>query len=80
MNVRIKPLDWHGMGFFYTAYTILGDYFVSGLDGKWRWYFEDEDPILEGKCEGSEEAAKAAAQADYEARILEALEFIEPDR
>ena len=72
---RIKPLVWTQKGY---AETPFGKYHVvmedwSGQDDFWFVCFAGK-PY--GKCgeHGSEEAAKAAAQADYEARILAALE------
>lgn len=72
---RVKPLDWTKKGY---AETPFGKYHVvmedwSGQDDFWFVCFAGK-PY--GKCgeHGSEVAAKAAAQADYEARILAALE------
>jgi hypothetical protein len=72
---RVKPLVWTQKGY---AETPFGKYHVvmedwSGQDDFWFVCFAGK-PY--GKCgeHGSEEAAKAAAQADYESRILEALE------
>jgi hypothetical protein len=72
---RIKPLVWTQKGY---AETPFGKYLVvredwSGQDDFWFVCFAGK-PY--GKCgeHGSEEAAKAAANADYEARILAALE------
>jgi hypothetical protein len=72
---RVKPLSWTSKGY---AETPFGNYLVvredwSGQDDFWFVCFAGK-PY--GKCgeHGSEEAAKAAAQADYEARILAALE------
>ena len=72
---RVKPLVWTQGGY---AETPFGKYHVvmedwSGQDDFWFVCFAGK-PY--GKCgeHGSEEAAKAAANADYEARILAALE------
>ena len=72
---RVKPLVWTQAG---CAETPFGKYHVlmedwSGQDDFWFVCFAG---MPYGKCgeHGSEEAAKAAAQADYEARILAALE------
>ena len=65
---RVKALDWrpHGMPGT-TARTPFGDYHIGEdlfLGGMW----------LERRKYPSEEAAKAAAQADYESRIRSAIE------
>ena len=73
-RVRVKPLEWHGFSSAFIAYTIIGDYHVSRCGENWHWYFEEQDPYLEGTIAASEETATAAVQADYEARILAALE------
>lgn len=72
---RVRPLDWTKKGY---AETPFGKYHVvmedwSGQDDFWFVCFAGK-PY--GKCgeHASEVAAKAAAQADYEARVLAALE------
>lgn len=65
----VKPLEWHGPDFEdeYWAASIAEKYLIRAPNANGRWlggvggYFQ------------SVEAAKAAAQADYEARILSAL-------
>lgn len=76
-GVRVKQLEWedgkqsavaHGMGFVY--------YIAHDFDG-WRWFRvigKDLNEVSESPSP-TREAAKAAAQADYEARILAALEM-----
>lgn len=71
-NVRVKPLEWDGdeeAGYF--AMGSGAEYLVEPSNNG-SWYYEDEP------CKNSE-AAKAAAQADYTARILSALEVVEDD-
>lgn len=74
VGVRVKPLEWHGFSAAFIAYTIIGDYHVSRCGETWYWCSEEQDPYLEGTSAASEEAAFNAAQADYETRILSALE------
>ena len=76
---KVKPLVWTAKGY---AQTPFGKYLVvredwSGEEDFWFICFAGK-PY--GKCgeHGSEEAAKAAAQADYERRILDALEPGQP--
>ena len=73
-RVRVKPLEWTAKGY---AQTPFGKYLAvredwSGEEDFWFICFAGK-PY--GKCgeHSTEEAAKAAAQADYEARILAAL-------
>lgn len=74
-GVRVSPLVWTAKGY---AQTPFGKYLVvredwSGQEDFWFVCFAGK-PY--GQCgeHSSEEAAKAAAQADYEARILAAIE------
>jgi len=72
---RVKPLVWTSKGY---AETPFGNYLVvredwSGKDDFWFVCFAGK-PYAKCGEHGSEETAKAAAQADYEARILAALE------
>jgi hypothetical protein len=77
--VRVKPLEWgHG-----EAHCPLGVYKIdsgqaSGGGRWWSWALnpDESDPFFmwqNANNADSEEAAKAAAQADFEARILSAL-------
>lgn len=77
--VKVKPLDWKdGRNCECSAETVVGLYEVGFDDGWWAqleggatWDWEpDRDPR---SYEGPD-AAKAAAQADYERRILSALQ------
>ena len=65
MTVKVKPLVWDecGVSGEYNAYKTAS--------GKWRWYLRDIGFLTE--IHPTEEAAKAAAQADYESRILALL-------
>lgn len=66
--VKVKPLDWqheeHGDA---TAQSIVGTYFA---DANGCWSLGGGRPLT---TTGALEAAKAAAQADYEQRIRSAL-------
>lgn len=75
--VRVKPLEWYKPSYSDTlrrADTVLGVYRVwthHEAEGKWFWKVEASIQI---SGEASDEAeAKAAAQADYDARIRSAL-------
>lgn len=69
----VKPLEWENFGLEMWADGIVGRYFISGHNGNWAWSFDDEDSYLHGLHASDEASAKAAAQADYERRILSAL-------
>ena len=82
--VKVKPLVWwetasqnnhtHGAR---CALCALGTYYVhvdGGRHQAWLETFNSNSEIWCGEVCGSVDAAKAAAQADYEARILAALE------
>lgn len=77
LAVRVKPLEWeyHPVGAM-AADTVGISYIIDtrGSDRprflKWPGAFAPDVETLE--------SAKAAAQADYEERILSALEFIAP--
>lgn len=78
-RVKVKPLEWvDGRNCECSAETVVGMYEVGFDDGWWAqleggvtWDWEpDQDPrSYEGPG-----AAKAAAQADFDRRILSALE------
>lgn len=75
MGVRVKPLVWEPR---YnkegeTARTILGHYTLREVGVRIMLYFSG---MADPRCDGfvTIDAAKAAAQADYEARILSAIE------
>ncbi|MGR9130820.1 hypothetical protein [Rhizobium leguminosarum] len=74
--VKVKPLEWNAPDSWNLANTVLGTYVVrpclaTNFTGQFLMCRPgDEDSVLFP----SEDAAKAAAQADYEQRILSALE------
>lgn len=73
--VAVKPLEW--MVFCSnsgncSANTALGEYVIQSEDELWIVYRPHED-AQHGKGHDTLEAAKAAAQADYERRVLSAL-------
>lgn len=73
--VRVKPLEWHrdvakSLGASWAVWKYkspLGD-----RPEEWLWQSMDIAPHRSGSA-GTREAAKAAAQADFEARIMSAL-------
>ena len=73
-TVKVKPLEWSEddcaeiMGLRY----LLCD--PSTADETNGWYVLEETTNTLIEADGSPEAAKAAAQADYEARILSAID------
>ena len=78
-RVRVKPLEWRSIGRDRVAETMIGEYVVSldvfqvgGTAYLWvagQVYGDDHHSEHKNMYE-----AKAAAQADYEARILAALD------
>lgn len=74
-GVQVKPLVWTSKGY---AQTPFGKYLVAREDwsGQEDFWFVCVAGKPYGKCgeHSSAKAAKAAAQADYEARILAAIE------
>lgn len=75
-GVKVKQLEWVETEFYMSADTEIGGYYAylldEHLDQSWRCIDLDGDPIGQFK---DIESAKAAAQADYEKRILNALEL-----
>lgn len=72
---RVKPLVWEDTGETWSRCdSIAGEYFIAGHQGSYAWSVNDDDAWHHGEHVESMEAAKAAAQADYDARILGALE------
>ncbi|MER9196404.1 hypothetical protein NKI13_24485 [Mesorhizobium australicum] len=71
VSVKAKDLKWreNPLGNF-VAETIVGQYFVFKEDGVWNWVVVD---ISAWRNFPSPEAAKAAAQADFNARILSSI-------
>lgn len=85
-SVKVKPLVWADLGDRYDLIALPDPYQILGTNGGSG---APDDPLIEFKnfrvfdpfmarCVGSKyetlEQAKAAAQADYERRILSALE------
>ena len=77
VGVKVKPLEWgkSSIGERDKAQTVVGSYFIGDpAPGSYNVLFDnDQITALLTVCP-SLEAAQAAAQADYEARILSALE------
>jgi hypothetical protein len=69
LNVSVKPLEWFDIEQAFRAETILGPYEIMPHDFQWAATGLSTGSNLFG---GPSEA-KAAAQADYEQRILSAL-------
>ncbi|XHB99383.1 hypothetical protein ABWH97_00085 [Nitratireductor sp. ac15] len=73
--VTVKPLEWEKLDEVSYRATAIGlRYYVylNSDDGLWHMYSEGYQPV-NGEFTTSEEA-KAAAQADYAARILSAID------
>jgi len=81
--VRVKPLVWvkHPSVDIWRADTTFGTYKVFGLGPTQSWDFDSFSDLNDKTSKSAESvtAAKAAAQADYNARILSAL-TPDPDR
>lgn len=77
VGVKVKKLKWQTLtpGFsLQRSACPLGDYRVwEDADGAWEWALNDEKHS--DGCEETPDAAKSAAQADYERRILSALDL-----
>lgn len=87
-HVRVKPLEWTGSETNADAECATGEYEIeSGWKDKiggirwFAWIHRTHDdgsvPYFHGTEAPTLEAAKAAAQADYESRILSAIEVEE---
>ena len=79
----VKPLDWQAAGRDWCAVSAVGTYYVQWDDETGHWFaaLENDAPdhhVIEPGDQPSLDAAKAAAQADYEIRILSALEPAPP--
>lgn len=76
--VKVKPLVWswpRTVAHTYLAKTSIGEYSITDLGSNWttdRWVLRPDAGRL--SHHSTADSAKAAAQADYEARILAALE------
>ena len=80
-KVKVKPLEWETPSqrnnYTHIARSIFGDYYVHVDGGRHQAWFEAHVKPYEnaiGPEVGSLLCAQAAAQADYAARILAALE------
>lgn len=74
--VKVKPLEWNAPDSWNIAESVVGTYIVrpclaTNYAGQFVMHCGDEE---KSSLYPSEEAAKNAAQADYEQRILSALE------
>lgn len=64
--VKVKPLVWEaGERDQRRAYSVVGEFCVTLFGGRWIYKGEPRNGILD---------AQAAAQADYDARIMAALD------
>lgn len=72
-EVVVKPLEWREYSGTWTAPTPFGIYRIYHYpeDGRYKWFIEGV--FGSGATTSNCEAAKAAAQSDYEARIMSAL-------
>ena len=81
--VKVKPLVWvkHPSVDIWRADTAFGTYKVFGLGPTPSWDFDSFSDLNDKTSKSAESvtAAKAAAQADYNARVLYAL-TPDPDR
>jgi hypothetical protein len=78
MTPKVKPLEWrheretNEQFETWLADSLLGRYFIINMPAGWTWF------MAGGKVSGERpcllKTAKAEAYADYEARILSALE------
>lgn len=75
VEVKIKPLEWieHPSADAWRADTMLGTYQVWAGSLKTGWLFDGLFAERLNETSHDEDAAKAAAQADYERRIRSAL-------
>ncbi len=74
--VTVKPLAWgisETVGMNLQSDCPFGRYYIAlRADGNWLWWRPASSPAHQG-CEKSEAQAKAAAQDDYERRVLSCL-------
>ena len=73
--VEVRELEWvqNPVAEIWRCDTMIGTYKVFGVGPAPTWDFDGLSDIALARCAESVEAAKAAAQADYRARILAAL-------
>ena len=78
MTVKVKPLVWakHPSRNIWRCETAIGTYKVFGIGATTTWDFDSATSGTDRTTKPSTniEEAKAAAQADYEARIISMLE------
>ena len=80
-GVRVKPLEWkeYPEQGFWRADTAIGEYSIGFDDGWWAQLegveFWEWEPPEDPRCYLGPEAGMNACRADYEARILAALEL-----
>lgn len=74
--VRVKALEWSEGPFLFVAETTIGSYYLEDQGRNWAGdrYWLTSGLIKVALKFPTLEAAKAAAQADYEARVLSAIE------
>jgi hypothetical protein len=79
VGATVKPLEWEDLGPRWEANCLLGRYVVADVGG--YVHLRLNTPLLinvgEAWNHATIEAAKAAAQADFEARILSSLAPVE---
>lgn len=81
MDVRVKPLEWQDFDDYGAKASAFyqANYMISEWRGRGEFEVSLSYPGYQAGFDGVRfhptiEAAKAAAQADYEARILSAIE------
>ena len=78
--VRVKPLEWEERTHIppvldvigWAARDCFGEYYEISIEPDGLWL--DHECLISGVLSDTLEAAKEAAQADYERRILSAIE------
>ena len=76
LGLRVKPLEWEDQSRGSYVWQDGLHYYAECGDDPEDWYWScmiGNDDVFAGENQTTREAAKAAAQADYEARILAAL-------
>jgi len=80
-GVKVKELEWEkdDDGIRDRAQTVVGWYFISNpKEGQYNLLFDNEEMTALFAIYDNLETAKSAAQADYEARILSAIDIGNP--
>ena len=82
MTIKVKPLTWCGSGsgsrFEETSCGAYQIFYAGSADKAILSYGAAKKTVGEYHSDILGQAAKAAAQADYEARILSAIEPVDP--